>query len=64
MKIYKFFDWDPKTDQEYDLSGREYNDLIEVCFKYSGVMSFTSCGADIELLQIIEKYHISRPDNI
>lgn len=64
MKIYKFFDWDPKTDQEYDLSGREYNDLIEVCFKYSSVMSFTSCGADIDLLQIIEKYHISRPDNI
>ena len=64
MKYYKFFDHDETPYREYDLSGKEYRDLIGLCFRYSDVLSFINCSPDKRIVKLIENDHISRPDYI
>lgn len=64
IQIYKYFDWNPKTNHEYDIVGDDYRRLMELCFKYSQVMSFMNCSPDTKILDLIEEYHISRPKNV
>lgn len=67
MHIYRFFDCNNKTGveyREYDLKGEDYRTLFEICFRYSGFMSFMNCTADNEFLKAIEEYRIPKPGNI
>ncbi len=37
---YKFYDADPTGKEEYDISGEEYQKLLDVCFQYCVTMTF------------------------
>lgn len=40
MEYYRFYDTDLDGNEEYDISGEQYKELIRVCCKHSKYMSF------------------------
>ena len=47
-----------------DICGKQYEDLIRLCCKYSGVFSFIVQVPAMEVAEQLEKFRIERPENI
>ena len=68
MVKYEFYDysWDGKTEYSFDIKEQDYQILIDICCKYSTVMSFIffKRNENISLRQELEPYRIICPNNI
>ena len=68
MLKYEFYDydWDGKNEYSFDITGEDYKNLIDVCCKYSSVVSFIffKRNKNINLSQELEPYRITCPDSI
>ena len=62
--ILMFHDWNPVSNEEYDISGTEYCDLIEICCRYSSTVSFIIKNKDEPVCLLLEKFRIEKPKNI
>ena len=40
MKTYRFYDTDLYGNEEYDIKGENYTELLNTCIKYSRSFSF------------------------
>ena len=63
-KIYKFYDTDNTGTEEYEISGKEYKKLIEICCKYCTVLSLVVTNPNSNILKKLRKYEIKKSDNI
>lgn len=64
MLMYKFYDTDSIGIAEYNICNEEYKLLLEICFKYCKTMSIIVTNPDSKLLEKIEKFRITKKDNI
>ena len=67
MKIYKFCDWSLTDDEDYDVVGEAYKNLIKCCCDICDVVSFIIERPDIcskEIQEELSRFSISRPQNI
>lgn len=67
VKKYKFFDTDSYGNMEFDISGQDYIQLLEICFKYSSTMSMLidkrRLAGDSRLLEL-EKHRLPLTDTV
>ena len=63
MKQLYFYDWDPYTDEEFDLCGVAYKALIDFCFLYSKTVSFMDFYSNT-IPSWLKKYEIDQPKEI
>lgn len=63
-KTYYFYDTDPTGHAEYDIAGRDFAELIEVCCRYCETLSFLVWGAEGKAAEKLEPYRIPKPDAI
>lgn len=58
MKKYVFYDTDISGNAEYDISGKEYQELINICCKYSTTISLRITGNSISAAKELSEYEI------
>lgn len=63
MKQIYFYDWDPYTNEEFDLCGDAYKVLIDFCFAYSKTISFLG-DYDYTIPSWLKNYEIDQPKEI
>lgn len=63
MGIYKFFDTDITGHEDYDISGKAYQKLIQTCFQYCTTVSVIISPNFIDDLAAWEPYRIPKPAN-
>lgn len=62
---FTYYDSDIFTGEgDFDISGSNYEELLNLCFKYSDVMSFLIYDFNTSYLQDLEKFKIKRPQSI
>ena len=59
MDIYEFHDSDDIGKEEYDIQGENYKILIDLCCKYSSIVSFLIFDEKTDLVKQFDKYRIS-----
>lgn len=64
MRTYFFLDTDLQGNAEYDISGNNYADLIDICCKYSSVLSLMIENKRVKLVKQLESFRIAQPKNI
>ena len=69
MEYYKYYGLDEPyedetIDEEFDISGKEYVDLITTCFKYSSVVSFYITNTDFPYYDELQKFRTNAPANV
>ncbi len=63
--IYRFYDTDIYGNEEYDIVGEEYENLLKTCCKYSSVLSLKFFNKNIPYYRELEQYKIkSKTHNI
>ena len=62
---FTYYDSDIFTGEgDFDITGRDYEELLNLCFKYSDVMSFLIYDSNTSYLKNLEKFKIRRPQSI
>lgn len=67
MKIYKFCDWSLTDDEDYDIAGEAYQNLIKRCCDICDIVSFIIERPDMcsqKIQKKLNEFSISRPQNI
>lgn len=64
MNEFVFLDTDITGTEDYDIKGRDYSNLINICCKYCTVLSFRIVNSEISFQKELEKFQIPRPENI
>ena len=60
MSAYIFYDTDYNGEEEYDISGKEYNTLIKICCKYCNTLSLRITHVDTSFVNELEKFAINK----
>lgn len=62
---FTYYDSDIFTGEgDFDITGSDYEELLNLCFKYSDVMSFLIYDSNTSYLKNLEKFKIRRPQSI
>lgn len=62
---YTYYSSDTFTGEgDFDITGNHYQELLNLCFQYSAVMSFLIYDSNASYLKELEKFKIKRPQNI
>lgn len=62
---YTYYSSDTFTGEgDFDITGNHYQELLNLCFQYSAVMSFLIYDSNASYLKDLEKFKIKRPQNI
>lgn len=62
---FTYYDSDIFTGEgDFDITGSNYEELLNLCFKYSDVMSFLIYDSNTSYLKDLEKFKIRRPQSI
>lgn len=64
MKKYVFYDTDITGQEEYDIAGEDYRELIQICCKYCTIVSLRITHAETSFVNELEKYRIPKDKNI
>ncbi len=60
-KFYMFYDTDSYGDDEYDICGEEFRELIDICFSYCDILSLVIFTPDTAFLDELKKYRVEKP---
>lgn len=58
MRVYRFFDTDVTGAEEYDISGEQYQKLLQTCFQYSATVSVILSPWYVNQIEAWEPYRI------
>ena len=64
MRIYKFYDTDLTGQEDYDIAGDQYKNLLKLCFKHSSTVSVIISPNYVDNIQSWEKYQIPVTPNV
>ncbi len=58
MEIYRFYDTDIYGNEEYDIFGKDYENLLKTCCECSSVLSLKFSNKNISYYDELEQYKI------
>ena len=64
MNKYFFYDTDIYENEEYDIRGQDYENLIRTCCRYSAVLYLKYLEPNLQLYDKLKKFEITKPQNI
>lgn len=64
MKVYAFYDTDIYGNEEYDIRGDRYKELLRICCRNSSVLCLKYLYPDLVAADILKAFEIPKPKNI
>lgn len=64
MEKYVFYDTDYEGNEEYDIRGEAYEQLIRICCQYSTVLYLKYMQPDLQAVDLLKSFEIEKPQNI
>ena len=64
VTVYKFYDTDKEGLKEYDISGKNYEELMKACCKFSKFFSVIVADDSLNLISELKKYEIEKEESI
>ena len=64
MKVYAFYDTDIYGNEEYDIRGDHYKELLRICCCNSSVLGLKYLYPDLAAADTLKVFEIPKPENI